>query len=114
MPTNNKIVEEIYNTGLLRELCENIGVLPKDIEDFQQEIYLILLEYDTEKIKELYNKKQLKFFMVRIIQNQYHSKNSPFYMKYKRYSQSANELTTDIIEGNNNTGWIIKETSSKD
>lgn len=110
----NKIVEEIHNTGLLTELCENIGVLPKDMDDFQQEIYLILLTYNQDKIIEMYNNKQLKFFMVRIIQNQYHSKNSPFYMKYKRYAQSANDLTKDIIEGNNNTGWIIKETSNKD
>lgn len=113
--TVSKIVEELYNTNLLTELCENIGVLPKDMDDFKQEIYLILLEYNKDKIIEMYNKNQLKFFIVRIIQNQYNSKNSPFYMKYKRYSQKANELTQYIIkeqEEYNNTGWkIIRETS---
>lgn len=113
--TVSSIVEELYKTNLITELCENIGVLPKDMDDFTQEIYLILLEYNEEKLIEIYNKNQLKFFIVRIIQNQYNSKNSPFYMKYKRYSQRASELTQDIIEENNHKqGWTIKETSNKE
>ena len=35
----------------------------------------------------MYERKQLKFFIVRIIMNQYFSKNSPFYKKYKLYDQ---------------------------
>lgn len=112
--TVNDIVEEIYKTNLLTELCENIGVTKNNMDDFLQEIYLILLEYDEEKLIEIYNKNQLKFFMVRIILNQHHSKNSPFYMKYKRYQLKANELTEEIIENNDNNGWTIKETSNND
>lgn len=81
----SKIITEIETSGLLRELCENIRVSSNDIDDLMQEIYLILLEYDRDKLIELYEKKQLKFFMVRIIQNQYNSKTSPFYRKYKKY-----------------------------
>jgi hypothetical protein len=55
------------------------------MDDFLQEMYMVLLEYKPEKIVEMYEKKQLKFFMVRIIQNQYNSKTSPFYRKYKKY-----------------------------
>lgn len=81
----NRIVTEIYDSGLLRELCENIGVTSNDIDDFMQEMYMVLLEYNEDKIIEMYNKKQLKFFIVRIIQNQYNSSTSPFYRKYKKY-----------------------------
>lgn len=81
----SKIITEIETSGLLRELCENIRVSSNDIDDLMQEIYLILLEYDRDKLIDLYEKKQLKFFMVRIIQNQYNSKTSPFYRKYKKY-----------------------------
>lgn len=83
----NRIVTEIYEEGLLRELCENIRVSSNDIDDLMQEIYIILLGYDEKKIVEMYEKKQLKFFIVRIIQNQYNSKTSPFYRKYKKYYQ---------------------------
>lgn len=113
--TVNYIVEELYKTNLIIELCKNIGVSDKDMDDFTQEIYLILLEYDEEKLIEIYNKNQLKFFIVRIIQNQYNSKNSPFYMKYKRYQLRASELTQDIIEGNNQKQeWTIEEISNND
>jgi hypothetical protein len=81
----NQIITEIETSGLLRELCENIRVSDNDIDDLMQEIYLILLEYDRDKLIAMYEKKQLKFFMVRIIQNQYNSKTSPFYRKYKKY-----------------------------
>lgn len=81
----NRIVTEIYESGILRELCENIRVSSNDMDDFLQEMYMVLLEYNPEKIVEMYEKKQLKFFMVRIIQNQYNSKTSPFYRKYKKY-----------------------------
>ena len=65
--TVSSIVEELYKTNLITELCENIGVLPKDMDDFTQEIYLILLEYNEEKLIEIYNKNQLKFFIVRML-----------------------------------------------
>lgn len=81
----NQIVTEICESGMLRELCENIRVSSNDMDDFLQEMYMVLLEYNPEKIVEMYEKKQLKFFIVRIIQNQYNSKTSPFYRKYKKY-----------------------------
>jgi DNA-directed RNA polymerase specialized sigma24 family protein len=81
----SKIITEIETSGLLRELCENIRVSSNDIDDLMQEIYLILLEYDRDKLIAIYEKKQLKFFIVRIILNQYNSKTSTFYRKYKKY-----------------------------
>lgn len=88
----NYIVEELCNEGLVEELCTNMGVSPLYKDDLIQEVYMILLEYREDKIIEMYEKKQLKFFIVRIIQNQYNSNNSPFYKKYKKYYT--------IIDGN--------------
>ena len=53
----------------------------------KQELAIILLEYNQDKLKEMYEKKQIKFFLVRVIQFQYFSKTSPFYKKYKKYYQ---------------------------
>ena len=39
------------------------------------------------KIIKMYEQNQIKFFITRIIKNQYFSKNSPFYKKYKMYDQ---------------------------
>lgn len=77
---------------MLADLLRNMGVKGNDIDDLTQEVYLILMEYDSNKIIELWDNKQMKFWLVRVITNQYFSKNSPFYKKYKKYYQ--------LIDGN--------------
>lgn len=88
----NKIISELEEQGTVREICENMKVSKNDIDDFVQEIYMILLEYKKDKIIELYEKKQLKFFIVGIVSRQYNSNTSPYYKKYKKYYT--------IIDGN--------------
>lgn len=102
----NYIVEELCNEGVIEELCTNMGVNPLYKDDLVQEIYMILLEYREDKIVEMYEKKQLKFFIVRIIQNQYNSCNSPFFKKYKKYYT--------IIDGNTINNDEMEEDYDKD
>lgn len=80
-----KILDELERENIVRDICVNMRVSQNDIDDLIQELYMILLEYDKEKIVEMYNKKQLKFFIIGILQRQYHSVTSPFYKKYKKY-----------------------------
>jgi bisphosphoglycerate-independent phosphoglycerate mutase (AlkP superfamily) len=84
---NDSIVSKIYASGVLDELLKNMGVKENDFDDLKQELAIILLEYNQDKLKEMYDKKQIKFFLVRVIQFQYFSKTSPFYKKYKKYYQ---------------------------
>lgn len=83
----SRIIGDLEREGTVREICENMRVNKNDIDDFVQEIYMILLEYDKDKIIELHNKKQLKYFIVGIISRQYNSSTSPYYKKYKKYYQ---------------------------
>lgn len=87
-----KILDELERNSIVKELCKNMRVSENDIDDLTQEIYLLLLEYNSEKIVEMYKKKQLKFFLIGCIQKQYHSVTSPFYKKYKKYYK--------LIDGN--------------
>ena len=80
-----KIIDELERNNVIRDICTNMRVQLNDIDDLVQEVYIILLEYNRDKIIELYQKKQLKFFIIGILQRQYHSNTSPFYKKYKRY-----------------------------
>lgn len=80
---------------LLPELLTNFGIPELYYDDLLQEIYLIILDYNQNKIEQIYNKGDMKFFLVRIIQNQYFSRNSPFYMKYKRFNQMKDENYTN-------------------
>lgn len=88
------VIEKIANDGIVEQILNNIGVTNKYKDDLKQEIYLILLEYNQQKLEEMYNNKQIAFFIARIVKNQYNSCTSPFYKKYRKYYE--------IIE--NNTG----------
>lgn len=88
------MLNKIANERLVEEICKNLGVSPKYMDDLVQEIYLILLEYNQEKLQSIYDKGQLNFFLTRIIKNQYFSNTSPFFKKYRKYY--------DMVDDNNN------------
>lgn len=75
--------------GLVQVICK---VTSPILSDLAQVIYLALLEYDEDKIVELYTKGQINFFLVRIIKNQWLSKTSPFYHVYRKFSHRSNDL----------------------
>lgn len=85
MDGKNEVLDELYKSKLVKELMNNMGVRRQDFNDLEQEIYIILLEYDEEKVLQMSKKKQLKWFIIKLIQNQYFSSNSPFYKNYKKY-----------------------------
>ena len=51
-------------------------------KDLYQEMIIVLLDYKDETIIELHEKKQLKFFVSRIMSNMFYNKKSPFYKKH--------------------------------
>lgn len=85
------MLNRIANERLVEDISKNIGVSPKYFDDFVQEIYLILLEYDQEKLEAIYEKGDINFFLTRIIKNQWCSTTSPFYRKYRKYYEYADE-----------------------
>ena len=94
----NKIITEVYEKEIVKEIISNMKVNLMDADDLEQEIYMILLEYNKNKIIELYNNKQLRYFIVGIIQRQYNSKTSPFYKKYKKYYSIVDENVINTME----------------
>lgn len=89
--TNNQIVEAI--SGEVTTMIDNMVVKDMHKDDLFQEIILILLEYDNKKLEAIYDKNQIKFFIARIICNQYYSVHSYFYKQYKKYEDSKYNLT---------------------
>ena len=80
-----KIIDEISKDKLVEEIVYNIGDRgDEDLKDLIQDIYINLLEKEDELIETLYNTNQLKYFIIRMVVNNIHSKNSPYYTKYKK------------------------------
>lgn len=89
------IVEKLAKERVVETMLRNMRIEDKYFDDLAQEIYLILLEYDQDKLTLIYNKKQINFFISRIIMNQAFSKNSPFYMNYKKWDLNKVDLRYD-------------------
>lgn len=100
--TNAQIINEIANAHLIEEIIGGITYSKfenkENLKDLAQDIYLQLLQMDTKKLNELYFKKQLRYWITRIITNNIHSKTSPYYYQYKkaqRQSVSISEIDLD-------------------
>ena len=87
------MVNIIAKERMVEQICSNIAKTNSDIlNDLSQNIYIDLLLKDEEKIVNLYETNQLRFFIVKMAKNNLFSKNSPF---YKTFKKNAN-LTVDI------------------
>jgi len=62
-----------------------------DSDDLLHDTIVALYDSDKEKIEKLIDKKELIFWIARIMVNQYHSKTSPFYKKYRKYYKIMDE-----------------------
>ena len=90
-------MKKIYETAYeyIEEIVKNIAPVDPDKDDLIQDVALVVLEKPPEFISELYDKKQLKYYIARVIMNNLFSTSSPYYCKYKK-----NKNTLDISKLN--------------
>lgn len=97
--TKNEVVNIIAKERMVEQICSNIAKSSDDLlNDLVQEIYLDLLQKDDDKIVKLYESNQMRYFITRMIINNLHSTNSPFWCKIKSFTHNMNEITGDIID----------------
>lgn len=89
----SEIVNEIAKGKMVEQMVQNIAhqSLSADLKDLCQMVYLILLEYDEQKLQDLWSNNQMNFFLARIIINQFRSSNSPFHMIYRKFRLMVDE-----------------------
>lgn len=77
--------EKIITEGRIDEICRNLMIPKQDREDLVQEIALVLLEYDDDKVERMYEKNEINYWLTRVIKNNYWSNTSQFYRKFKKF-----------------------------
>lgn len=89
------IVNEIANGRMVETMVSNIAhqSLTADLKDLVQMVYLILLEYDEQKLQDLWSNHQMSFFLARIIINQFRSSNSPFHTTFRKFQERSADIT---------------------
>tara|TARA_R110000868_G_scaffold158316_4_gene386322 strand:+ start:370 stop:858 length:489 start_codon:yes stop_codon:yes gene_type:complete len=87
-------------------------------DDLKSEVFLILAELPDEKLINLYDKKELRFYVVRIMLNLVQNSNNQFYKKYRNFVEySVNEiaenhqedLTSKVQSSIQDLHWYKKE-----
>ncbi|MGN0191081.1 MAG: hypothetical protein ACI39U_05440 [Candidatus Cryptobacteroides sp.] len=88
-----EIVRQLARERVVETMVMNIArqKLTPDLKDLSQMVYEILLDYDEDKIQDLWEHRQIRFFIARIIINQFRSSNSPFHTLYRKYQRMLNE-----------------------
>ena len=79
------------NYKKLKDISKKITSEKYDSDDLLHDTILALYDSDKEKIKKLIENNQLLYWIARIMINQYHSKTSPFYKKYRKYYRDKDE-----------------------
>ena len=80
------VVEYIAQSKLIQEciLVVTGGVWRSEYDDLVQDILIEML--NQTKIVDLYEKGQLKFYVMRIVRNNIQSNTSRFFYRYRRFS----------------------------
>lgn len=84
--TKEGVVEYIARSKLIQECIKVVtgGVWRSEYDDLTQDILIELL--DQEKIVDLYEKGQLRYYVVRVVRNNIQSNTSRFFYRYRRFS----------------------------
>ena len=99
MKTLNLYINKNYAT--LLNISKNItsNTFP-DYEDLLHDIILDLYKKDKELINGMIKRKELMYFIIKMLVNQYHSNTSPFYSKYKKYYTINKQYLKEYIFNN--------------
>jgi hypothetical protein len=92
----NKILAEFWD---LKEVNEAFGKMqPEELRyDLKAEVFLVLCEMDEQKLIGLYERNELRFYIVRTMLNMIKSDRSTFYKNYRNHIEFvASDLNKEI------------------
>lgn len=96
-----QIIDSIAREQMVEHMAMNIAHqgMTADVSDLCQMVYLILLEYDDDKLIDLWENHQMTFFIARIIVNQFRSSNSPFHRTFRKFRLKIDEDLSQNCNG---------------
>lgn len=94
--TKDQVIKFIADNRLVEEIVHNVGGnSDEDLKDLVQDIYMELFKKDETLLVNLYENKNINFYLSRIITNNIYSNNSRFYYNYKK--NNKNKVKIDNV-----------------
>jgi hypothetical protein len=88
--TKNQIIESLFTGKNFNDCITKME--PRHLQDdLKMEVISIVCEWPEEKVIGLYQRKELEFYVVRVILNQVKSNTSPFTRKYRQIKEQYDE-----------------------
>jgi hypothetical protein len=86
----NEILAQYWTSKEVNEAFDKMH--PEELRyDLKAEVFLVLCEMEDEKLVGLYNRNELKFYIVRIMLNMIKSDRSTFYKNYRNYTEFVDQ-----------------------
>ena len=96
--SRDEILSEFWKSKSVNEAFEKMQ--PVELQaDLKAEVFLILCEMDESKLIGLYERNELKYYMVRIMLNMIKSDRSSFFKNYRNYVELL-ENDVEVYETN--------------
>lgn len=93
--TKNEIIAQVGSERRVEQIVARISgrdALTPDLQDLAQMVYMTLLEYDEDKIVDLWESAALNFLIVRLVANNLRSKTSRYYYTIKIFQARTTDL----------------------
>ena len=85
------------NYELIQEIAFTITRGKKiDSEDLAHEVIIVLYDSDIDKLAHLIETNQMKYYIIRIMLNQYNSNTSPYHYKYRKLIEMHRNARNEI------------------
>lgn len=92
-----EIIGELATDRVIEDIIKNVAYNPTDdtLKDLAQMLYEDLLNKPSEKIIQLYENKQLQYFLTRMVLNSINSKTSRFYYMFAIHNNKMQDINSD-------------------
>lgn len=93
--TKMQVIDKIARERLVETIVCNVAHSPltDDLKDLSQYIYVALMRYSEDTIREMHEGGRMNYFVTRIVMNQLHGDHSHYAMNYRRPAERRAPLT---------------------
>ena len=95
-----KILDYIINSEDIQGRLKNIQSEYRN--DFIQDFYLIIMDYDEDKLIDIWNNGKIENFCSKLIKNNIKSKSSKFYTTYNKWDMNKKDFNFENLIDNKN------------
>ena len=96
--TNNQIVEKLYRDNYFKYITKSFNLTDEDKDDLISIVIVQLLEMNTEKLIDLYERDKLLSYVLNMLKLQYYSNyRSKFYRTIIMFKRNSNEINMNEL-----------------